>query len=331
MDNRVDQVIKAAVTQTGGIEDIIKTVVGQVTQSIRRENATLKEGLDDANCKIEWLEGLMKHEEQDKVRALQAQRAHYLQIGGPDFRRIIDEQETEKAKVFDEIDFLEAQHLGDRGHGTHHRHDWYNSILSSSQVSQYVRAHGIFPPSPYDPPTTMRTAVAPPLSARARSSTTMESNLQSYAQDASPSPVTRPRSSTTTNPDARSFNPSPDFSAGSKKPPINSLAVAPAPRVYGLRNAHTGRYDSPFFCTKCRTHFAFYSNLADHYKNCKGPDAAVESLPGMHNMPNVPAGLSTSHDLDRHFTRRPRTANSYVTPGSPGHACKSTSTKSVEE
>ncbi|KAJ4351513.1 uncharacterized protein N0V89_006856 [Didymosphaeria variabile] len=301
MDSRVDQVIKVAITQTGGIEDIIKTIVGQVTQGIRRENDTLKVNLEDANLKIEWLESLMKNEEQDKVRALQTQRAHYLQIGGPDFQRMVNEQEMQKAKDVDEVALLEAQYLGDRSRGLGYAHIWAK-MLSSAQVAQYVRANDAFPPSPYDVTATLRTEDAPP-SARARSSTTMD-------------------------PDARSFNPSHDSNAGSNKPPIDSLAVAPAPRVFGLRNPYTNRYDSPFFCPKCRKHLALNYSW-DHYKNCKGPDAAVASLPEPH-MPNVRAGLSTSHDLDGPITRRPESADYCLTRRAPGHSPKSAGTKSAE-
>jgi hypothetical protein len=99
------------------------------------------------------------------------------------------------------------------------------------------------------------------------------------------------------NPDAQLFTPTSGSSvtnAGSKKPPIDSLAIAPAPRVHGLRNAQ-GRYDSPVICPKCRKIFAFNSWTLDHFENCRGVDANARTYLGTYIMPHLQDDLSNDN------------------------------------
>jgi hypothetical protein len=107
------------------------------------------------------------------------------------------------------------------------------------------------------------------------------------------------------NPDAQLFYPSsgsPVRNAGSKKPQIDSLAVAPAPHVYGLRNAQ-GRYDSPIICPKCRKIFAFNGWTRGHFENCKGAEAATNTYIGPYIPPNPQGGPSNNNIHP--ITRRP--------------------------
>ncbi|OAG09988.1 uncharacterized protein CC84DRAFT_1235999 [Paraphaeosphaeria sporulosa] len=253
----IDEVVNAAITQTGGIEDILKAAIAQAnkkrqaTQDIRRENATLKADLDNANSKIAWLEDLIQHEEGSKTRVLQEQRSHYLQIGDPDFRRVVREKEMQQATDIHEIASLETQFLGNR---TYKGHGLNNAATSAI---------------------------------RARSSTTVASAMSPPGLPVPDSPSRRARASTLVNSASRPFDPtvgSPVFNAGSTKPTIDLLAVAHAPRVYGLRNAQ-GRYESLIICAKCHKIFAFNSWNPEHYKNCKGPDDAASPVSGTHSMP----------------------------------------------
>ncbi|KAK7187513.1 hypothetical protein PSPO01_06247 [Paraphaeosphaeria sporulosa] len=297
----IDEVVNAAITQTGGIEDILKAAIAQATQDIRRENATLKADLDNANSKIAWLEDLIQHEEGSKTRVLQEQRSHYLHIGGPDFRRVVREKEMQQATDIHEIASLETQFLGNR---TYKGHGWNNGNYNPTPGTaiRYAPFNNSVPSSAYNVGSSMETQatitpqqflvpvkqfVAATSAIRARSSTTVASAMSPPGLPVPDSPSRRARASTLVNSASRPFDPtvgSPVFNAGSTKPTIDSLAVAPAPRVYGLRNAQ-GRYESPIICAKCHKIFAFNSWNPEHYKNCKGPDDAASPVSGTHSMP----------------------------------------------
>jgi hypothetical protein len=120
---------------------------GQTTQEVRRENEILQASLGNANRKIEWLESVIKYEEQFKARALQEQRAHYLQIGGLAFQRIV--HEMQHSKDVHEIASLESRFLGDRNNISTFGRGWYNGQHKPTpfELAQFLCAENVFPPS----------------------------------------------------------------------------------------------------------------------------------------------------------------------------------------
>ncbi|KAF2451646.1 hypothetical protein P171DRAFT_9764 [Karstenula rhodostoma CBS 690.94] len=293
MDSCIDEVVNTAISQTGGIEDILKTAIAQATQQIRRENATMKTDLGNAHAKIAWLEDLIQHEEGSKTRALQEQRQHYLQIGGSYFQQVVREEEMQQARDVHEIASLETQFLGNRNHnhGPGVGYGWNNGHYNPIPGIAY--ASNAFMSPAYDAPTATPTQ-GPTPSTRARSSTAVVPKMLPPGLPVPDSPIRRARASTLMNSGPQPFDRivgGPVSSAGSSKPPISSLAVAPAPRVHGLRNAQ-GRYDSPIICAKCHKIFAFNSWNPDHYKDCNGADEAAGSSFGTYSMPNLQAGQS---------------------------------------
>ncbi|KAF9739485.1 hypothetical protein PMIN06_001092 [Paraphaeosphaeria minitans] len=308
MDGCISEVVNAAITQTGGIEDILKAAIAQATQQIRRENATLKTDLDSANRKIAWLDDLIQHEEGSKARALQEQRSHYLQIGGPVFRRVVLEEEMQQAMSVHEIASLETQFLGNHNHG----HGWSNGHYDPipDRAIRYGPFNNSVPSSAYNVPPSMGTQAATPAT-RARSSTTVAPIISPSDQPIPNSPTRRAQASTLIESGSRPLNPIVGrtiVNAGLAKPPIDSLAVAPAPHVHGLRNAQ-GRYESPIICAKCHKIFALNSWIPEHYKNCKGPDEVASPAFATHSMPNLTVGQSddgfSRPEINQPTTERP--------------------------
>lgn len=116
-------------------------------------NVALKTDLGNANNKIAWLESLIQHDEQTKMRALAEQRNHYMFIGGSEFRRALIKEELHQSKDNDEIAFLETHFMGAReGHGRYSNHH-HPQIGADTGYVEHNPANDPYAASAYQAPT----------------------------------------------------------------------------------------------------------------------------------------------------------------------------------
>lgn len=235
------------------------------------------------------MEGVVKNAEHDKADALNTQKQLHCEIGGRDFRHLIGQYELQQAKDKREIAFLEAHHMHERslyaGRESIHRSRQSLPVIPQDLETSTTQTRVKSLPQPPIYSTESRgfpaltnssfpVSEAPEEFTRFRSSTMTnprQNLLEPRVTQLPRSQVSTRQRSSTLNPSAHDFTPSP--TSGPRRFIRDIHDTTPFSSVTGLRS-DVEQKSRPTYCHHCGTIFTVeeFDEFQSHRMNCPAND-----------------------------------------------------------